>query len=409
MPTFDYTAHNPKTNEKVSATVQAESEASAAKLIASQGLTPTKVTLSGSGSGLSVAANKLLKRVGAKDRVLFSRQLSTLINAGLPLLQALRSVESQTTNKALKVILGDVISSVQAGSTLADAMAKHPKVFNVTYVSMVAAGEASGTLDNSLERLAIQQEKEADLNAKIRGAMIYPLVVVLVMAGVVTFMMVKVMPQVKTLYEGMPGAKLPFITTVMLAISDFMVSKWYIMLIIMAVAVFFGSRWARTGPGKLFVDKAKMHAWPIGKLFMKVYMARFTRTGTTLVASGVPLLQMLDITAQSVNNIHVEGSIRKAIEKVRVGKGIAESLENDPNFLPLVPNMIKIGEQSGALEQMMGKVADYYEKEVDQEVANISSIIEPVLMVVLGIVAFAIVAAVLLPIYGLAGQSSMSG
>lgn len=407
MPTYKYKAHNPKTNNDISSTLQAESESAAAKLITAQGLTPIKVKPVGQ-SGIDIL-DKLRNRVSAKDRVLFSRQLSTLINAGLPLLQALRSVEAQTSSKPLQLVQADVISSVQAGTTLANAMAKHPQVFNQIYVSMVAAGEASGTLDKSLERLALQQEKEADLNAKIRGAMVYPAVVLLVMAGVVTFMMVKVMPQVKTLYEGMPGANLPLITKIMLTISDFMVQRWYIVLILLAVTAFFTTRWARTGPGKLVIDKAKMRAWPIGNLFMKVYMARFARTGTTLVASGVPMLQMLNITSKAINNVHVESSILSAVEKVKVGKGLAESIENDPSFLPLVPNMIKIGEESGALEDMLSKVADYYEKEVDQEVANISSIIEPVMMIVLGIVAFAIVAAVLLPIYGLAGQSGFGG
>lgn len=407
MPTYKYKAHNPKTNNDISSTLQAESESAAAKLITAQGLTPIEVKPVGQ-SGIDIL-DKLRNRVSAKDRVLFSRQLSTLINAGLPLLQALRSVEAQTSSKPLQLVQADVISSVQAGTTLANAMAKHPQVFNQIYVSMVAAGEASGTLDKSLERLAIQQEKEADLNAKIRGAMVYPAVVLLVMAGVVTFMMVKVMPQVKTLYEGMPGANLPLITKIMLTISDFMVQRWYIVLILLAVTAFFTTRWARTGPGKLVIDKAKMRAWPIGNLFMKVYMARFARTGTTLVASGVPMLQMLNITSKAINNVHVESSILSAVEKVKVGKGLAESIENDPSFLPLVPNMIKIGEESGALEDMLSKVADYYEKEVDQEVANISSIIEPVMMIVLGIVAFAIVAAVLLPIYGLAGQSGFGG
>ena len=157
------------------------------------------------------------------------------------------------------------------------------------------------------------------------------------------------------------------------------------------------------------IDKIKMKGWPFGNLFMKVYMARFARTGTTLVASGVPLLQMLDITGRAVNNVHIESSIQRAGDKVKGGKGLAESIENDPNFLPLVPSMIKIGEQSGAMEQMLAKIAEYYEKEVDTEVDNISSIIEPVMMVLLGIVAFIIVAAVLLPIYGLAGQSGLGG
>jgi len=406
MLSYQYTARNPATGQQVKATVEAESEAAAAKLISGQGLVPTDIRLGSNSGGLT---SKFGQRVKAKDRVLFSRQLSTLINAGLPLLQALRSVNQQTVSKPLKVVLSQIIGDVEGGSTLSTSMGKHPRIFNQVYISLIAAGETSGTLDQALERLAIQQEKEADLNSKIRGAMIYPVIVLFVMTGVVGFMVVKVLPQVKTLYTSLPGAHLPLITRVMLSISNFVIHFWWVVLVVLALLAFFTTRWARTGPGKEVVDKAKMKAWPIGPLFMKVYMARFARTGSTLVASGVPLLQMLNITGTAVNNIHIERSIKRAIEKVKGGKSLADSIENDSNFLALVPNMLRIGEQSGAIEQMMTKVADYYEKEVDNEVANISSIIEPVMMVILGVVAFIIVAAVLLPIYGLAGNSSFTG
>ena len=403
MLTYVYTARNPQTGETVKSTVQADSEAAAAKLLSDQGLVATSIAAEGQGFSFGKG------RVGAKDRVLFSRQLSTLINAGLPLLQALRSVTNQTTSKNLKVILSQIIGDVEGGSALAKAMGKYPRVFNQVYISLIAAGESSGTLDQALERLAIQQEKEADLNAKIRGAMIYPVIVLVVMTAVVGFMIVKVLPQVKLMYENTNSGELPLVTRMLLAVSDFTIKYWWVELLVIALALFFGSRWARTGPGKEVVDKVKMKAWPIGPLFMKVYMARFSRTGQTLVASGVPLLQMLNITAQSVNNVHIERSIHRAIERVKGGKSLADSIENDPNFLPLVPNMLRIGEQSGAIEDMMAKVADYYEKEVDNEVENISSIIEPVMMVMLGVAALIIVAAVLLPIYGLAGSSSLAG
>jgi len=406
MLSYQYTARNPATGQQVKATVEAESEAAAAKLISGQGLVPTDIRLGNNSGGLT---SKFGQRVKAKDRVLFSRQLSTLINAGLPLLQALRSVNQQTVSKPLKVVLSQIIGDVEGGSTLSTSMGKHPRIFNQVYISLIAAGETSGTLDQALERLAIQQEKEADLNSKIRGAMVYPVIVLFVMTGVVGFMVVKVLPQVKTLYTSLPGAHLPLITRVMLSISNFVIHFWWVVLVVLALLAFFTTRWARTGPGKEVVDKAKMKAWPIGPLFMKVYMARFARTGSTLVASGVPLLQMLNITGTAVNNIHIERSIKRAIEKVKGGKSLADSIENDSNFLALVPNMLRIGEQSGAIEQMMTKVADYYEKEVDNEVANISSIIEPVMMVILGVVAFIIVAAVLLPIYGLAGNSNFTG
>ena len=404
MLTFHYTARNPSTGQKVDAVVQADSEQAAAKLIRGEGLVPIDVRLKDAhGVG---GIGKKFSHVRAKDRVLFSRQLATLINAGLPLVQSLRSVNDQTSSKPLRVIITEIIGAVEGGSTLASAMGRHPEVFSQVYLSMIAAGETSGTLDASLERLAIQQEKDADLISKIRGAMIYPIIVLLVMFGVLGFMLVKVLPQVKQLYAGLPGTSLPLITRLLLGLSHFVISDWWVVLIILVVAILVSTRWSRTVLGKSVFDKIKMKSWPIGGLFMKVYMARFARTGTTLVASGVPLIQMLTITSEAINNVHIQASIVKAIDKVKGGKSLADSLKGDPNFLDLVPNMLKIGEQSGAMEQMLSKTAEYYEKEVDNEVKSISTIIEPVLMVILGVVAFTIVAAVLLPIYGLANQST---
>jgi type IV pilus assembly protein PilC len=403
MLSFRYTARDPATGQYIKSDVQAENEASASKLIRKEGLVPIDITLAEKSTTGFLA--KRLNRVKSKDKVLFSRQLSTLINAGLPLVQSLRSVNNQTTSKPLKVVINKVISDVEAGATLSTAMAKHPAVFNQVYVSLIAAGEASGTLDKALERLALQQEKDAELIRKVRGAMVYPVIVLAVMIGVVGFMLVSVLPQVEVLYDGLPNAELPLLTKTLLTISQLIIKFWWAVILALGLAVFFGSRWARTLGGKEVVDKLKMRIWPVGPLFTKMYMARFSRTGTTLVSSGVPLIQMLEITAAAINNVHVERSIRRAADKVKGGKALSDSLQNDPNFLDLVPNMLRIGEQSGSMEQMMAKTADYYEKEVDDQIKSISTIIEPVLMVVLGVVAFIIVAAVLLPIYGLAGQS----
>ncbi len=402
MINYTYEAKNAKTGKKVKARVQADSEAAAAKLIQAQGLTPISIKADRAEGGFS------WHRIKIKDKVLFSRQLSTLINAGLPLVQSLRQVAEQTTNKAFQTVINQVISDVEAGRSFSDALAKHPTVFNKVFVNLVAAGEASGTLDKGLERLADQQEKDADIISKVRGAMIYPGVVMLVMIAVVIFMVVKVLPQVQNIYKGLPGVTLPLPTVVLLWVSGVITHFWWLIILLIIVAIFLGSRWARTVGGRSAIDKFKMKAWPIGPLFMKLYMARFARTGTTLVGAGVPLIQMLEITAEAVNNVHISASIRRAIEKVKGGKSLSESLNHDPNFLQLVPNMLHIGEQSGAMETMLAKVADYYEKEVDNEIKTINTIIEPVLMVIMGLVAITIVAAVLLPIYGLVNQSGFT-
>lgn len=402
MLTYQYEAKNAKTGEKVKAIVQADNEQTAAKLIKDQGLTPLKIRLSRGSS------SNRLTRIKTKDKVLFSRQLSTLINAGLPLVQSLRQVAKQTTNKPLKVVIDQVINDVEAGTAFSAALAKHPKVFNRVYISLISAGETSGTLDAALERLADQQEKDADIISKVRGALIYPVIVMLVMCAVVVFMLVKVLPQVQSIYASLPGVSLPIFTRILLTVSKFLIKDWWILLIALGLIGFFGSRWARTLGGRTVVDKLKMKAWPIGPLFMKMYMARFARTGTTLVASGVPLIQMLEITGDAVDNVHIKNSLTRAIDKVRGGKSLSESISNDPNFLELVPNMLRIGEESGAMESMLDKVADYYEKEVDNEIKAISTIIEPVMMILMGIVAITIVAAILLPIYGLVNQSGFT-
>lgn len=402
MLTFTYTARNSATGERVKAEVQAENEQAAAKLLRQQGLAPLEIKpLNVGGKFLG----KFTNRIKAKDKVLFSRQLSTLINAGLPLVQSLNNVASQTGNKRLRYIISQVTSSIEGGASFSVALSKHPDVFDRVFISMVAAGEVSGTLDTSLERLANQQEKDAEIMSKVRGAMVYPVIVLLVMVGVVVFMLLTVLPQVEVLYDGLNGAgELPIFTKILLAVSRAIQNYWYIALVAIGFLGFITSKWASTLGGRSTVDTLKLKMWPIAPLFKKLYMARFARTGTTLVASGVPLIQTLEITAEAVNNIHVSKSIQTAIGKVKGGKSLADSLQNDQNFLDLVPNMLRIGEQSGSMEQMLEKTASYYEKEVDDQIKSISTIIEPVMMVILGVVALIIVAAILLPIYGLAGK-----
>jgi len=400
---YDYVAKNTKTGQTVKATLQAENEQGAARLLQQQGLTPLEIKPSRKGGSARFS------RIKAKDKVLFSRQLSTLINAGLPLVQCLQSVLNQTTNKALKVVISQVIADVEAGSTLAKAMGRHPQVFNHVYMSLIEAGESSGTLDEALERLAVQQEKDADTIGKLKGAMIYPIIVLVVMLAVLTFMLIKVLPQVEVLYQGTPGAHLPAITQVMLDLSHFVAKFWYIVILIIAAIAYSIYRFSKTKEGKRVFDRLAMKTPAIGSLFMRMYMARFSRTANTLVSAGVPIIQTLEITSNAIDNVYIQESIAAAIEKVKAGKGLGVALEGDPNFLELVPNMLKIGEQSGNMEQMLGKAADYYEKELDNAIKNISTVIEPAMMVMMGIVALIIVAAVLLPIYGLANQSSITG
>ena len=364
-------------------------------------MAPLDITVKKDKEGLT----GLFNRIPTKQKVIFSRQLATLINAGLPLVQSLNTVRNQTPNKNFKNIISKIISDVEGGSTLSNALAAHPKVFDDVYVSLVAAGETSGTLDNALTRLANQQEKDAETVSKVRGAMVYPALVVFVLVAVVAFLLTTVLPKVEDLYNSLPGVSLPFVTRVLLAVSDFMIHWWWLILLVIIAGSIIGVRWSRTEKGRLFWDRFKMNAWGIGSLYMMVYMARFSRTSATLVVSGVPMVRMLQTTAKAVDNRHIEASINRVIEQVKGGKPLSEALAGDKNFLDLVPSMIKIGEQSGTLGDMLTKLADYYEKELDNKIKNISTTVEPILMIVVGIMALLVVAAVLLPIYSLAGKN----
>ena len=399
MANFSYTARNTRTNTKVSGVITAKDEQTAGKLLIEQGLSP--IGLKAKGESLSLFGN----RIKPKQRIIFARQLATLINAGLPLVSSLHNLSEQTKTKAMKLVVDQIIADVEAGKSFSDALATHPKVFNNIFISLVKAGEASGTLDVALERLALQQEKDAEIMSKVRGAMVYPLIVILVMGGVVTFMMVAVLPQVQILYDGLEDVELPFITKALIAVSEGMVNYWWMVIIAMIVLLILGRRGAKTTIGRRIVDKIKIKVPPFSGLLMKLYMARFSRTASTLIASGVPLIEVLEIVSQSVNNVIIGGSIDRAIEDVKGGKSLADSLEGDTNFLVLVPSMLRIGEESGSIEQMLERSAEYYEKEVETQVKTISTIIEPILMVLLGGVAITIIAAILLPIYSLVGQN----
>lgn len=400
MLAFEYTARDTATNKVISSTVQAETERAAAKLLMAQGIVPLQITEQTKKTNLF---SRLTNRVTTKDRVIFTRQLATLINAGLPLTQSLRTLSEQTENKRLISIVNGIITEVEGGSALAVAFGKYPEVFNDVYIALIAAGEASGTLDQALERIADQQEKDSELLGKVRGAMVYPAIVLVVIVGVIAFMLFTIIPQIERLYLDL-GKDLPFTTQVMVTVSNFTLSFWWLILLIIAAAVFFARRYIETSAGRKTFDALKVKAPIIGSLLSRLYMARFTRTGQTLMSTGVPMLEMLRISSRAINNVHISAAITRAADKVKGGKTLSASLRNEPTILPLVPQMIGIGEQSGGIDKMMGKAATYYENEVDNAVRSISTAIEPVLMVFLAIVAGFMVLAILLPVYGLIGN-----
>jgi type IV pilus assembly protein PilC len=397
MKKFSYQAKDTSTNKVVRATVQADSESAAAKLLIAQGFTPLDIQeIDENGSFFG----RLTNRITTKDRVVFTRQLATLIGAGLPLSQSLRTVLDQTENKRLQGVIEDIIASIEGGKSLSESFAKHPEVFDHVFLALIAAGETSGTLDESLNRIAAQQEKDAATMSKIRGALTYPIIVLVVIFGVLAFMLFTVVPQVEKLYHDLRKT-LPFITQIMVSTADFFSKFWWLVIILLGIGVYFFMQFLKTENGIHFKDNLKLNVPLFGKMFRKLYMARFARTGQTLLATGVAMLDMLRITSESVNNSIVAQSIDRAAEKVKGGKALSIALKPEDYILPLVPQMIKIGEQSGKIDEMLGKTAQVYEDELDEEIKTISTAIEPILMVVLAVVAGGMVAAILLPIYSL--------
>ena len=405
MLTYAYTAKSIKTGETLKAEVQADSPGAAAKLLVSQGLFPISIVDKNGQAGL--AKFDVLNRVGTRDLVIFTRQLATLINAGLPLLQSLRSVQSQISSKRLKDAIRDIIASVEGGTSLSESLSKHPKIFNQVYTYLVAAGETSGTLDDVLTRFADQQEKDAAIVRKIRSAMIYPIIVLVVVIAVVIFLLVTLLPQVASLYHDL-NKTLPILTLILVDISNFVLHFWWLVTVIIVGGVSGIYQYIKTEAGRKQFDAFKINVPVFGILFRKVYMARFARTLATMLGSGIPMLEGIDVTMRAIKNTVVEAALIRVSNKVKGGKALSTAIEAETSFLPLVSQMVAIGEQSGALDDMLLKLAKFYEEDVDTAVANLSVTIEPVMMVILGTIVAFIIAAVLLPIYGLVGSGSLN-
>lgn len=403
MKKFHYEARDNSSNKIVKSIVQAESESSAAKLLVEQGFVPLEIQEIDEDSSFLA---RLTGRITTKDKIVFTRQLSTLIGAGLPLSQSMRTVLDQTQNKRFQGIIQELIGDVEGGRQLSESFGKHPEVFDKVFLALVSAGEASGTLDEALKRIAAQQEKDAAMMSKIRGALVYPIIVLVVILGVVLFMLLTVVPQVEKLYQDLKK-ELPLLTHLMVTAADLIVQFWWLILIIVGIGGYFAGQYLKTENGIRMFDRFKLNVPIFNKMFRKLYMARFTRTGQTLLATGVAMLDMLRISAESVNNALIADSIDRAAEKVKGGKALSSSLQSEEYILLMVPQMIKIGEQSGRIDEMMGKTAQVYEDELDEEIRAISTAIEPILMVVLAIVAGGMVGAILFPIYSLVNSISV--
>ncbi|MEW6679846.1 MAG: type II secretion system inner membrane protein GspF [bacterium] len=405
MAVFNYKAKD-NAGAPVSGKIEAANLKEALAKLRGQGLRVLSTEQQKGGLAIEGLLGKIniLDRPGLGDKVIFSRQLSTLINAGIPVVQCLNILVEQVKKKSFQKILTNVRRDIEGGEFISSALAKYPSCFDRLYVSMVKSGEVGGVLDEVLERIAAYLENIAELRRKVIGAMVYPAMILLVAIGVVTFLLVFVIPKFKEVFEVF-GEKLPKPTQILINISEFLVHWiWLVFLIIFVIVVIFNIAINRSAKIRLQWHRIILKIPLFGDLFRKIAIARFTRTLGTLVRSGVPILEALDIVAQTSGNRVIELAILDARNAIKEGERISDPLKRSGVFPPMVVQMISVGEETGALDAMLFKAADYYDREVDATVAALSSILEPMMIVILGVVVGFIVICMYLPIFSLPGM-----
>jgi type IV pilus assembly protein PilC len=398
MPVFKYSGKN-RSGGSVKGELDAADQNAAVALLRRQGISGAEVALKPKDFTFKIPG--MQPGVSEKDLVTFTRQFATMIDAGLPLVQCLEILGSQSDNKTFAAVINKVRTDVEGGATFAEALRKHPKTYPELYVNMVAAGEAGGILDTILNRLAAYIEKSMALKKKVKSAMVYPSVVVVVALGVVVLMLLFVIPTFEKMFKDF-GGTLPGITQSVIDLSKFLQNYWW-MMGIGIVAFFVGiKRWRASAAGQRQGDAMAIKLPVVGNIVRKVAVAKFTRTLGTLIASGVPILDGLDIVARTAGNKIIEEAILKTRQAISEGKTIAEPLAQTKVFPPMVVQMIGVGESAGALDTMLNKIADFYDEEVDTAVGALSSMLEPFIMVFLGFALGYIVIAMYLPIFKLA-------
>jgi type IV pilus assembly protein PilC len=353
--------------------------------------------------GKEIALPKFGGGIKQKAVAVFTRQFSVMIDAGLPLVQCLDILGQQQDNKAFQKIILQVRQDVESGSSLADSLRKHPQAFSDLYVHMVAAGEAGGILDTILQRLASYIEKSVKLKSQVRSAMVYPLAVITIAIVVIYIILWKVIPVFATLFESL-GTQLPFLTQVIVNISRFIGNFWWLIFLVVGGAIFALRQYYQTDAGRYQIDKLMLKMPVIGGLLRKIAVARFCRTLGTLLASGVAILESLEITARTAGNAVLEEAILQVRKDVEEGKTLAEPLARTEQFPPMVCQMVGVGEQTGAMDTMLSKIADFYEDEVDAAVEGMMALLEPVMIAFLGVVIGTIVVAMYLPMFSLISQ-----
>jgi type IV pilus assembly protein PilC len=406
MPTYVFKGRN-RLNEIVAGERVAENRDALHQILRREQVTVTSVKEKGREIGIPKLSGR--KKVKSKDLAIFTRQFSVMIDAGLPLVQCLDILSQQQQNKYFQQVLTQVRQDVEEGSTLAAAMGRHPRVFDQLFSNMVEAGETGGILDLILQRLSTFIEKIVKLKRDVISALIYPAAVILLAIVAVAVIMVVVIPQFQNIFMGLlgPGEPLPLPTRIVVGISNFLAGWGGLAILIVSIGSAVGLKfYYKTPQGRKLIDKTLLKTPIIGQIFLKIAVARFSRTLSTLLSSGVPILQSLDITARTAGNVIIEeaiGEIRTAVEQ---GKSFVEPLRAADVFPHMVSQMVGIGEQTGALDAMLGKIADFYEQEVDAAIANLLTLIEPALIGFLGVTIGSIVVSMYLPMFSLIGKLS---
>lgn len=400
MPTFIYQAVNSR-GKTVTGNLTATDKIAALTLLDKQKLKPVSIKLL---SDVKRGNTGLFKaKVKTNDLVLFTRQLSTMVSAGVPLLRSLDTMHDQVENPTLREVIGDLMKDIQAGVSLADAMDKHPSVFSDIFVNMIRAGEAAGIVDDILKRLATQVEKNASMRKKIKSASTYPVVLLLLTVGAFMGLMIFIIPRIATILKDIGGedAKLPVITQVMITISSFMTHYWYIIIGGTVLGIFLFKRYAKTPAGKLQIHTVVLKVPILKGLITKIAVARFTRTFAALIGAGVSVVEALRVTARAIGNEVYRKAIEDAAAEVVNGKQLSQAIEGNKLFPGIVPQMLAVGEETGQTDVVLVKVADFYDEEVDAVIDSLSSILEPVMIVIMGGMVGLVAASVMGPIASL--------
>jgi len=401
MPVYTYKGTDKK-GSSVSGEVNATNKAELQNQLRRQQITPSKMSEKGKEFNLPTFGGG----IDSKELAVFTRQFSVMIDAGLPLVQCLEILAGQQENKIFQKVLTATRGSVEGGATLSAAMRVHPKVFDALYVNMVEAGETGGILDTILQRLSTYIEKNVKLKRAVKSAMVYPIGVITIAGGVITLLLWKVVPIFATLFAGL-GVDLPLPTKVVIALSNFIGSIFGLLILVGIAGIVIGIKvWYGTEQGRYALDSLILKLPVLGILMRKIAVARFTRTLGTLIASGVPILEGLDITAKTAGNAVVERSLQKVRKSLEEGKTLTEPLKDSEVFPGMVTQMISVGEQTGAMDAMLQKIADFYEEEVDAAVKDLLTAMEPIMIVFLGVVVGGVVISMYMPLFSLIGKLS---